>query len=176
MDIKAEQDGEVYGPLPMLLRVPTVTAFRAVACGYNHTGAVSVDGRLFMWGNGNSGRLGLGATQLKTVRVPTLVKSLADRGMHVWSISCGAAHTAITTRIVVEEGGGVGEPDEGATNVTGGGVLVTGAGWALGREQLDTFAVVSAFKDVRVCVCVCVSLSLSLSLSLCICVHLCVVG
>lgn len=37
---------------------------------------------------------------------------------------------------------------EGLKHVTGGDVLVTGAGWALGREQLNTFAFVKEFRDV----------------------------
>ena len=38
---------------------------------------------------------------------------------------------------------------EGLKHVTGGDVLITGAGWALGREQVNTFAFVKEFRDVR---------------------------
>lgn len=49
--------------------------------------------------NGNSGRLGLGPTNLKAVRTPTHVSYLTEKGMFVWGVACGAAHTAITTKI-----------------------------------------------------------------------------
>jgi hypothetical protein len=39
---------------------------------------------------------------------------------------------------------------EGLRHVTGGDVLVTGAGWALGREQLNSFAFVKEFREVNV--------------------------
>lgn len=98
--------------------------------------------------NGNSGRLGLGPEVTKAVRTPTHVSSLTSRGLFVWSVACGAAHTAITTRIEVQHS--TDAASEGATNVVGGLVLVTGAGWALGREQLSSFAVVKEFKNVSV--------------------------
>ena len=60
MDVKVDQLGDVYCPFPTLLTIPTVDRIRTVACGYGHTAAVSMDGRLFVWGSGNSGRLGLG--------------------------------------------------------------------------------------------------------------------
>ncbi len=58
-------------------------------------------GRLFVWGSGNSGRLGLGGDVLGEVHTPTLVRGLVAKGIYVWSVACGAAHTAITTRIEV---------------------------------------------------------------------------
>ena len=50
VDVKADQDGEVYCPTPTRLVIKGVDKIRTVACGYNHTACVTVDGRLFMWG------------------------------------------------------------------------------------------------------------------------------
>ncbi len=36
---------------------------------------------------------------------------------------------------------------EGLKHVTGGDVLITGAGWALGREQVNSFAYVKEFRE-----------------------------
>jgi Regulator of chromosome condensation (RCC1) repeat len=95
--------------------------------------------------NGNSGRLGLGPENLKAQRTPQHVSYLSEKGIYVWSVACGAAHTAITTRVELQEGDAA---IEGLTNLTGGQVMVTGAGWALGREQLNRFAFVKEFKNV----------------------------
>ena len=43
----------------------------------------------------------LGAATLGTVHYPTLVKGLVTKGLFVWSVACGAAHTAVATRIEV---------------------------------------------------------------------------
>ncbi len=101
MNVKTNQTGDVYCPFPTLLTIPGVDRIRTVSCGYNHTGCVTMDGRLFMWGNGNSGRLGLGGETLGLVYAPTLVKGLVNKGLFVWSVACGAAHTAIVTKIEV---------------------------------------------------------------------------
>ena len=83
---------------------------------------------------------------MSAVRTPTHVSYLTDKGVHVWSVACGSAHTVITTKINVQSGS---DPSsDGLTNVTGGDVLVTGAAWALGREQLNNFATVKQFKTV----------------------------
>ena len=84
---------------------------------------------------------------MKAVRTPTHVKYLTEKGLFVWSVACGSAHTAITTRIEVQQS--TDSASDGATNVVGGLVLVTGAAWALGREQLNKFAIVKEFKKVR---------------------------
>lgn len=95
--------------------------------------------------NGNSGRLGLGPENTKAVRTPTHVSYLSEKGVYVWGVACGAAHTAITTRIEPASGD---DSMDGVTNLVGGLVMVTGAGWALGREQLNRFAIVKEFKNV----------------------------
>jgi Regulator of chromosome condensation (RCC1) repeat len=50
VDVKVDQDGEVYCPVPTKLIIPKAERIRTVACGYNHTACVTVDGRLFVWG------------------------------------------------------------------------------------------------------------------------------
>ncbi|OQR99686.1 regulator of chromosome condensation (RCC1) [Achlya hypogyna] len=77
---------------PMLVKIPNQRRIRQVACGRAHTGAVSTQGELFMWGCANGGRLGLGDQVLDEVAVPTFVKSLAH-------VSCGNTHSAICTEI-----------------------------------------------------------------------------
>lgn len=107
---------------------------------------------LYLHRNGNSGRLGLGPTKMTAVRTPTHVSYLTEKGVFVWSVACGSAHTVITTKINVQSGSEPGA--EGLTNVTGGDVMVTGAAWALGREQLNNFATVKHFKTVSCGLCI----------------------
>ena len=57
-----------------------------ISAGYRHSAAVTSDGQLFTWGEGDFGRLGHGDSQFRFV--PTLVKDIL-----VGSVSCGAAHT-----------------------------------------------------------------------------------
>ena len=57
-----------------------------ISAGYRHSAAVTTDGQLFTWGEGDFGRLGHGDSQFRFV--PTLVKDIM-----VGSVSCGAAHT-----------------------------------------------------------------------------------
>ncbi|RLN99578.1 hypothetical protein DYB28_000123 [Aphanomyces astaci] len=73
---------------------------RQVSCGRAHTGAVSTDGDLYMWGCANGGRLGLGERVQDMVVVPTLVVSLAR--VLVAQVSCGNSHSALTTEIRVD--------------------------------------------------------------------------
>jgi E3 ubiquitin-protein ligase HERC1 len=57
-----------------------------VSAGYRHSAAVTADGLLFTWGEGDFGRLGHGDSQFRFV--PTLVKDIL-----VGSVTCGAHHT-----------------------------------------------------------------------------------
>lgn len=50
-----------------------VEPIRSVSCGNNHTVAVAASGRLYVWGEGPSGQLGLGQ-EWESVKEPTRVK------------------------------------------------------------------------------------------------------
>ncbi len=59
----------------------------AVSAGYRHSGAVTDDGALYTWGEGDFGRLGHGDSQSRDT--PTVVKDIGP----VSQVACGMAHT-----------------------------------------------------------------------------------
>ena len=60
---------------------------RQVSAGYRHTAAVTEEGELFTWGEGDYGRLGHGDSNGRNV--PTLVKDITNVGQ----VACGSAYT-----------------------------------------------------------------------------------
>ena len=64
----------------------------AVSAGYRHSAAITSDGLLYTWGEGEYGRLGTGDGQSKYT--PSLVKDLADVG----AVSCGCSHTLVLSK------------------------------------------------------------------------------
>ena len=66
-----------------------------VACGGNHTAAVTESGKLYTFGQGDHGQLGLGSSHLQSSS-PKQVTSL--RNIHVVGAACGESHTAIITK------------------------------------------------------------------------------
>ncbi|XP_040012788.1 probable E3 ubiquitin-protein ligase HERC1 isoform X4 [Xiphias gladius] len=58
-----------------------------VSAGYRHSAAVTNDGELYTWGEGDFGRLGHSDSQSRNV--PTLVKDVSGVGQ----VACGSSHT-----------------------------------------------------------------------------------
>lgn len=66
-----------------------------VACGFDHTAALTIDAKLYVWGSATDGKLGLGgitSTQSCFCSVPTPI--VVGRDVRVRRVSCGGAHTA----------------------------------------------------------------------------------
>ncbi|XP_041825741.1 probable E3 ubiquitin-protein ligase HERC1 isoform X2 [Melanotaenia boesemani] len=74
-----------------------------VSAGYRHSAAVTNDGELYTWGEGDFGRLGHSDSQSRNV--PTLVKDISGVG----NVACGSSHTIAVAqdgRTVWSFGGG----------------------------------------------------------------------
>ncbi|XP_060031692.1 probable E3 ubiquitin-protein ligase HERC1 [Erinaceus europaeus] len=74
-----------------------------VSAGYRHSAAVTEDGEIYTWGEGDFGRLGHGDSNSRNI--PTLVKDISNVG----EVSCGSSHTIALSkdgRTVWSFGGG----------------------------------------------------------------------
>ncbi|EGC30154.1 hypothetical protein DICPUDRAFT_95807 [Dictyostelium purpureum] len=78
-----------YTSVPMPLMGYTV---KKVSCGVQHTGFITTEGKVFTFGNGSFGKLGIGHTE--DVRTPEEVYSLYG----VVDIECGNDHTIVLDR------------------------------------------------------------------------------
>ncbi|XP_048472974.1 probable E3 ubiquitin-protein ligase HERC1 [Rhincodon typus] len=73
---------------PKLIQGPLQgKAVVCVSAGYRHSAAVTEDGELYSWGEGDFGRLGHGDSNSRNI--PTLVKDISNVG----EVSCGSSHT-----------------------------------------------------------------------------------
>ncbi|XP_027837521.2 probable E3 ubiquitin-protein ligase HERC1 [Aphis gossypii] len=80
---------------PKLIQGPFIgKVIELVSAGYRHSAAVTSDGQLYTWGEGDHGRLGHGDCNPRFI--PTLVKSLSD--MPVGYVACGSTHTLACSR------------------------------------------------------------------------------
>jgi alpha-tubulin suppressor-like RCC1 family protein len=66
-----------------------------ISCGTGHTGAVTSNGEVYMWGNGSDGRLGDNRIKYHRVSIPTLINRF--NGARIVQISCGDSHTGAIT-------------------------------------------------------------------------------
>eukprot|EP00271_Cylindrocystis_brebissonii_P003272 TRINITY_DN1406_c0_g1_i2.p1 TRINITY_DN1406_c0_g1~~TRINITY_DN1406_c0_g1_i2.p1 ORF type:complete len:367 (-),score=39.34 TRINITY_DN1406_c0_g1_i2:321-1421(-) len=73
-----------------------VPAVEQVACGGNHSAAVSLSGDVLVWGANESSCLGLGRGNQNYVREPVPVPGALAR-LSVMQVSCGWKHTAAVT-------------------------------------------------------------------------------
>jgi alpha-tubulin suppressor-like RCC1 family protein len=137
-----EDTYEQHTVLPLLVKFPGKKKIRSVSCGAAHTGAVTTSGELYMWGCANGGRLGLGDQVVSTVVVPTIVKDLQKRNIHVWQVSCGNNHSAICTEVTSET-------SKGCKTLHGGEVYVCGGAGPLGRP-IFRWEVVKKLKDIAI--------------------------
>ncbi|KAK4883685.1 hypothetical protein RN001_007004 [Aquatica leii] len=65
---------------------------KCIHAGYRHSAAVTDDGELYTWGEGDHGRLGHGDSN--SCHIPTLVRDLIQVG----SVACGSAHTLVLSK------------------------------------------------------------------------------
>ncbi|CAN4117973.1 unnamed protein product [Withania somnifera] len=79
---------------PKLIDSLSHSNIELVACGENHTCAVTLSGNLYTWGDGNFGLLGHGNEVSHWV--PKRLNGPLE-GIHVSYISCGPWHTAVVT-------------------------------------------------------------------------------
>jgi alpha-tubulin suppressor-like RCC1 family protein len=78
-------------------RVPLGISIVAISCGDHHTGAIAVDGRLFMWGNNLFGQMGLTEEEKMSLKKNPDLPIWTMRKYHLKSISCGDYHTGVIT-------------------------------------------------------------------------------
>jgi len=84
-----------YGdPVAVPQRILNIPKVMSISCGSTHTGIVTLEGEVYMFGNGDSGKLGDGNTDRHSVGNPQRIQGIPK----VASISCGSSNTIILTR------------------------------------------------------------------------------
>jgi len=77
---------------PMLIESMRTKIVTQADVGHRHSAAITDDGSLFTWGEGDYGRLGLGDALQRAV--PVQVPEITDAGM----VACGFNHTLVLSR------------------------------------------------------------------------------
>ena len=94
--VKINLNGSICRPRARATQIGFAgTKIEKIDCGPNHSAAISICGRLFTWGWGESGRLGHGDEEPRASA--ELVKSIARQGTLISAVACGAAHTCVVT-------------------------------------------------------------------------------
>jgi alpha-tubulin suppressor-like RCC1 family protein len=76
--------------VPRPVALPTGVRIAHIACGSRHSAAVSIDGRVYVWGGGVEDVLGFPHLSA-SVAIPTLVAALS--AVVIVTVACGGAHT-----------------------------------------------------------------------------------
>ena len=83
---------------PILLETVKQHRFKAVACGFSHSAAVTTTGDLFTWGSGATGKLGLRTAMNYECFAAAPIRVEFSQGVRIRRVACGAGHrVAITT-------------------------------------------------------------------------------
>ena len=80
---------------PVLVEALADVPIARVACGKNHSAAVTASGDVYAWGLNDCGQLGLGQAASKNQTTPAKVEALS--GIGVTQLSCGEYHTLALT-------------------------------------------------------------------------------
>ncbi|XP_058798265.1 probable E3 ubiquitin-protein ligase HERC4 [Phymastichus coffea] len=81
--------------MPTLVKALGTSVIVQIACGQNHTLALTNNGELYTWGSNSDGQLGLGQ-DIKMETKPKLISSLF--GIPIAFIACGGYHSIIVTK------------------------------------------------------------------------------
>jgi len=83
----------IGGTVDIFEEVPSLTNVVDVSCGLDHTGVITADGKLYMIGSNEDGKLG-NNSRAEMYAYPVEIKSL----INVAKVSCGYNHTAVLTK------------------------------------------------------------------------------
>ena len=67
----------------------------SVACGAAHSGFITHEGHVFMFGANTEGQLGIDERSVSQSTAPLLVSSLLQQGIMPTKIACGSHHTMV---------------------------------------------------------------------------------
>ena len=112
---------ELYCSIPTRLNIPNAHKVTKISCGASHTSCIGTGGRLFVWGCGNGGRLGLGQTEKGVQHTPRLLNYLSHETFV--DVSCGCYQTIALTAIMSEK---IGTGNNEVKVLTGGKIYVAG--------------------------------------------------